>query len=267
MRGESAIPFAFRVISWLTLAILLIPVVIVILAGLNSGDYLTFPPQGLSLRWVVAFLTSETFLPAFGTSLLIALITTLISTIIGTMAALVLSRARGRIVNALRVLFILPIVLPGIVVGLALYVFYISTDVGLARTMAGLIIGHVIVTCPFVIATVTAVLVGFDRSLEEAARSLGASPFTAFRLVTLKVISSSISAGAIFAFIISFGQFEVTLFLSGPNLQTLPITMYTALRYSFEPTAAAAGIFAIFLVVAATVTTSRITDLKRIFGR
>lgn len=266
MRDESPIPLIFKAISVITLVMLLIPVVIVVLAGLNAGDYLTFPPQGLSLRWVISFLTSPTFLSAYGISFLVAAISTVISTVIGTMAALFLTRAGGRIVPVLRAFFMMPIVLPGVVLGLALYVFYVSSSIGLARSLAGLVIGHVIVTCPFVIATVTAALVGFDRSLEEAARSLGASPFAAFRLVTLKIISPAISAGTIFAFIISFGQFEVTLFLSTPNLQTLPMAMYVALRYSFEPTAAAAGIFAIVLVVISMVATSRLVNLKRIFG-
>lgn len=266
MQDEQPIPLVFRAISVLTLAILLIPVVIVVLAGLNAGDYLTFPPQGFSLRWVISFLTSPTFLSAYGISFMVAAVSTLISTVIGTMAALFLTRTGGRAAAALRAFFMMPIVLPGVVLGLALYVFYVSSGIGLARSMAGLIVGHVIVTCPFVIATVTAALVGFDRSLEEAARSLGASPFTAFRLVTLKIISPAISAGTIFAFIISFGQFEVTLFLSAPNLQTLPMAMYVALRYAFEPTAAAAGIFAILLVVVSMVATSRLVNLKRIFG-
>lgn len=267
MQDESNIPFVFKAISLISFAILLVPVGVVVLAGLNSGDYLTFPPQGLSLRWIKAFLSSPLFLSAYGVSFLVALISTLISTIIGTMVAVYLTRSTGPLPSFLRGFFMLPIVLPGVVLGLALYVFYVTSDIGLARTMTGLLIGHVIATCPFVIATVTAALVGFDRTLEEAARSLGASPFAAFRLVTLKIIGPAISAGAIFAFIVSFGQFEMTLFLSAPDLQTLPAAMYVSMRYKFEPTAAAAGIFAIALVVLSMVITSRLVNLKRIFER
>jgi putative spermidine/putrescine transport system permease protein len=266
MHNETAIPLSMKVLALLALVILLAPAVIVILAGLNAGDYLTFPPQGLSLRWVKAFLTSPVFLSAYGVSFVIAFLSMLISTVIGTAAAVYLTRSHGRIPAILRGFFMLPIVLPGVVLGLALYVFYVSSGIGLARTMGGLLVGHVIVTCPFVIATVTAALVGFDRSLEEAARSLGASPLTAFRLITLKIIGPAISAGALFAFIVSFGQFEVTLFLSTPNLQTLPIAMYVSMRYQFEPTAAAAGIFAIVLVVLSTILSSRLVNLRRIFG-
>ncbi|MFT4162024.1 ABC transporter permease [Shinella sp.] len=264
---EAAIPFVFKVVAALSLAILLVPVIVVVLAGLNAGDYLTFPPQGLSLRWIKAFLTSPLFLSAYGISFIVALAATLISTVIGTMAAVYLTRSTGALVSVLRGFFMLPIVLPGVVLGLALYVFYVTSGIGLARTLPGLLVGHVIVTCPFVIATVTASLVGFDRSLEEAARSLGAGPFTAFRLVTLKIIAPAISAGSIFAFIVSFGQFELTLFLTGPDLQTLPAAMYVSMRYKFEPTAAAAGIFAIALVVLSMVVTSRLVNLKKIFER
>ncbi len=267
MREEAAIPLVFKAISMLSLAILLVPVGVVILAGLNAGDYLTFPPQGLSLRWIKAFLTSPTFLSAYTVSFVVALAATVISTVIGTMAAVFLTRSTSAFAPFLRGFFMLPIVLPGVVLGLALYVFFVTTGIGLARTMTGLLVGHILVTCPFVIATVTASLVGFDRSLEEAARSLGAGPFTAFRLVTLKIIAPAISAGSTFAFIVSFGQFELTLFLTAPDLQTLPAAMYVSMRYKFEPTAAAAGIFAIVLVVMSMVITSRLVNLKKIFER
>jgi putative spermidine/putrescine transport system permease protein len=267
MTETARLPLIMKVGAGLALVVLLLPVAVVILAGLNAGDYLTFPPQGLSLRWVIAFLTSATFLHAYLFSFGLALMATIISTTIGTMASIFLTRSPFPGVNSLRAFFLSPIVLPGVVLGLALYVFYVSTDFGLAQSLPGLLIGHVLITCPFVIATVTAALVTFDLSLEEAARSLGAGPIAAFRLVTLRIASPSITAGAIFAFIISFGQFEISLFLSTPNLQTLPMAMYISLRYSFEPIAAAAGVFAIFLVVVSMVFTSRLVNLRKIAAR
>lgn len=265
-KSERAVPFLFVVISALALVVLLLPLVVVVLAGLNAGDFLSFPPQGLSLRWVRAFLTSDTYFGAYLFSFGLAAMASAISTVIGTMAALFLTRSNSRLVGGLRGFFMLPIVLPGLVLGLALYVFYVSTDFGLARSLPGILIGHVLVTCPFVIATVTATLVGFDRSLEEAARSLGAGPLTAFRKITLRIIGPGVMAGAIFAFIISFGQFEIALFLSTPNLQPLPMAMYISLRYAFEPIAAAAGIFAIALVVVSMVVTAWLVDLRRLTG-
>lgn len=264
--SETAIPLPFRLIAGLALAVLLLPVIVVVLSGLNAGEYLTFPPQGLSLRWIKAFLTSPTFMSAYGFSFAIAFGATVISTVLGTMASVFLTRSTSRFGGTLRGVFMLPVVLPGLVLGLALYVFYATTDLGLSRSITGLLIGHVIVTCPFVIATVSAALGGFDLSLEEAARSLGATALGAFWRITLPIIAPAISAGSIFAFIISFGQFDMNLFLSIPNHQPLPLAMYASLRYAFEPTAAAAGIFAIGLVALSTVATSRLVSFKRMFG-
>lgn len=267
MHELNPIPLTFRLISALALIVLLVPVVIVVLSGLNAGEYLSFPPQGFSLRWITGFFASPTFLPAFGFSFGLATLTMIISTILGTLASIFLTRTTSRSKEFLRSLFILPVVLPGVVLGLALYIFFIWSGFGLNRTFVGLLIGHVLVTMPFVIAAVTASLVDFDMSVEEAARSLGASPLQAFRKITLPMISPGIMAGSIFAFIVSFGQFELTLFLSAPNLQTLPLAIYTSLRYAFEPTAAAAGIFAICLVTASTIISARLVNFKRLFAR
>lgn len=267
MGDINPIPTTFRILAGVTLTILLVPVLLVVLAGLNSGDYLTFPPDGLSLRWVGTFLTSPTFMPAFLFSFGLAAAAMVVSTLLGTMAAVFLTRSTWRGRELLRGLFILPVVLPGVVVGLALYVFFIWTGSGLARSFPGLLIGHVLVTMPFVIATVSAALVDFDPSLEEAARSLGATPLQAFFRITLPAISPGISAGTVFAFIISFGQFELTLFLAPADRQPLPLAIYTSLRYAFEPTAAAAGIFAICLVVLSTLLSARLLNLRKLLSR
>jgi putative spermidine/putrescine transport system permease protein len=252
--------------SFIALCVLLTPVIIVVLTGLNSGDHLTFPPEGLSTRWIVAFFQSEEFLNAFLFSFGLALIVMVISTFIGTMAAIFITRFNFPGVNLLRALFLSPLILPGIVLGLALYIFYVSTDIGLARSYPGMVIAHVLVTLPYVIGTVSASLFNFDLNLEQAARSLGASPLTAFRKVTLPNISNGVMAGSVFAFIVSFGQFDVSLFMSTPNNTPLPIALYWSLRYTFEPTAAAAGIFAIVLVVISMLITSKLVDLKKFSG-
>jgi len=263
-RREAPVPLVIRSLAGLTLLILLAPMAIVILAGLNSGDHLSFPPEGLSFRWIITFFDSDIFLPAYGFSLVVALITMVFSTILGTTISIFLVRTRfvGR--EFMRAFFMSPLMLPGIVLGLALYLFYISSGIGLVRTIPGLIIGHILVTCPYVIGTVSAALVGFDTSLEEAARSLGAGRLHTFRKITLPVIAPGIVAGAVFSFIVSFGQFDVSLFLTPPNSTPLPMALYISLRYTFEPTAAAAGIFAIFLVVVSMLITAKLTNLKRL---
>jgi putative spermidine/putrescine transport system permease protein len=186
-----------------------------------------------------------------------------ISTVIGTMASIYLTRSRFKGIAAMRGLFMSPIVLPGIVLGLSLYVFYVSSGIGLARLRRPAdrpCAGHLSVR---------------DRHrlrlagrLRPVARGSSAQPrrrtAQAFRLVTLKIISPAVGAGAIFAFIISFGQFDLSLYLGTANLTGLPLAMYISLRYKFEPTAAAAGIFAIALVVISMVLSSRLVNLRRL---
>jgi putative spermidine/putrescine transport system permease protein len=266
-REEHPVPLLFRVMAVIALIYLLIPAVIIVLAGLNAGDYLRFPPEGFSLRWVQDFLTSPTFLPAYLFSLRLAFVTMVIATILGTMTAIFLTRANFPGRGAVRAFFLAPLLLPGLVLGLALYVYYINFPIlDLRGTIWGLMLGHVLVTTPFVIGTVSASLYGFDHSLEEAARSLGAGPLKAFFTVTVPNIKSGITAGALFAFIVSFGQFDLSLMLSTPNNTPLPIAMYTSLRFQFEPTAAAAGTFAIALVIVSMILTSKLTNLSKFGG-
>ncbi len=264
---ERVIPLPLLVLAIAGFCYMLLPISVVVLAGLTAGEFLTFPPEGLSLRWVKAFLQSEKYLSAFFFSFQLALMTMVVATVLGTAAALFLTRTRffGR--AALRAFFLSPVVLPGVVIGFALYAFLIATQLGIARTIWGLWIGHILYSTPYVIGTVGAALAAYDVSLEEAARSLGASPWRAFRKVTLPNISQGIQAGAVFAFIVSFGQFEVSLFLSAPNSEPLPIAMYNSLRYKFEPDAAAAGIFAITLVIASVLLTNRLVNIRRFLER
>jgi len=262
---QARMPRIVIALSLVTLIVLLAPLVIVVLSALNAGDYLTFPPQGLSLRWLQAFLTSPIFVPAYLYSLGLAVVTGLISMVLGTAASVYVARSRGVAAGVVRGLLMLPIVMPGIVIGLGLLIFYTWSGLGLARTVPGLLLGHVLVTMPFVVATVSAALAGFDQSLEDAARSLGASRWTAFRKVTLRLISPSILAGTLFAILISFGQFELSMMLAVPERAPLPLVLYTSLKYEFEPTAAAAGLFAILMVVGTTLITSRLVNLRRVF--
>jgi putative spermidine/putrescine transport system permease protein len=261
------IPLPMLILAIVGFFYMLVPIAVVVLAGLTSGEFLTFPPKGLSFRWVIAFLKSESYLSAFFFSFRLALMTMIVSTILGTAAALFLSRSRffGR--NAMRAFFLSPVVLPGVVIGFALFAFYISTGIGLTRTIWGLWIGHILYSTPYVIGTVGAALASYDVSLDEAARSLGASPWRTFRKVTFPNISQGIQAGSIFAFIVSFGQFEVSLFLSAPNSEPLPIAMYNSLRYQFDPSAAAAGIFAIMLVTASVLLTNRLVNIGKLLDR
>lgn len=264
--GLTEIPRLFKVATVIIFAFLYAPIVVVVLAGLNAGDYLTFPPQGLSVRWVNSFLQSSTFMPAYLLSLEIALAAAFIATILGAVVALALSRLRFPGWAFLRAAFLSPLMLPGLVLGLALYLYYLSFPLGLSRTLWGLIVGYVLIVTPVTFGTISSALFAFDTSLEQAARTLGAGPFRAFLTITMRIVWPSIMAGFILATIISFGQFDVSLFLATPNLTPLPIAIYQSLQYSFDPTAAAAGVFAIILVVASMLVTNRLTNIRRLGG-
>lgn len=242
---------------------LIAPIGIVILAALNAGDYLAFPPQGLSLRWFVRAAQTEPFLRSFVFSVKLAAAVTAASTVLGTTAALYVVRHSRRFRDLLRLAILAPLQLPAILTGIALLIFFLSTGMG-TRGMRALFIGHTVVSLPYVFLTVSAVLAGFDRSLEEAARSLGAGPFTTFRRITLPLIKGPVIAGALFAFITSFDQFPVSLLLVSVGNTTLPIQLFDYLRFSFDPAAAAVSTVSVFMSVIIVLLVDRLVGLQAV---
>lgn len=249
----------------LTLAFLLAPIVIVVLAAFNAGEYLTFPPQGFSTRWFENFFTSRPFMRALGFSLRLGLGVTAVATVFGTMAALFLVRNSGRTRDSLRVLFVSPLAFPSILTGIALLIFFYALGVG-TRGGNALFVGHVLVSMPFVFISVSAVLVRFDSSIEEASRSLGANAFTTFFRITLPLIKGGVVSGAVLAFITSFDQFPISLLLKSIGTTPLPIQLFDYLRFSFDPTAAAASTVSVLITVIAVILTERLIGLGSIYG-
>lgn len=238
----------FRAVIVLLLIFLLSPIAVVMVFAFNSSSFLQFPLTGFSLEWFENFFTSEQFMRAFFLSLRLAAITSLISMVIGTMASVALVRGHLPGSDLLSALFLSPLMLPAILTGLALFQFYVI--MGWPRSFAGLLVGHVIVTIPYIIRTVTAVLQGSNESLEEAARSLGASQTRAFFEITLPLIRPGVIAGGIFSFIVSFDQFPVSLFLVRADMTTLPIQLFNYLKFSFDPTIAAAAVVSVVMSIA-----------------
>ncbi len=238
---------AFRVLNGAILVFLLAPVALVLLFALNPEPFIAFPPSGVSLRWYAKFLHDRELMEAFGFSLELAAATVVIAGTIGAAAALALARGHlpGR--GALTAMFLSPLVLPALLTGFAL--FQLVMVLGIGRSTAVLLAGHVVVAVPYVIRTVLAVLAQTDRSIEEAARGLGAGPGRVFREVTLPAIRPGIVAGGLFAFITSFDQFPVSLFLVAPGRETLPIAMFNYLRFDFDGTIAAASTVSIALAI------------------
>lgn len=242
---------------------LMLPVLVVVAASLNAGNYLRFPPQGFSLRWYESLWNNGPFISAMLVSLRVAVISTIASTIIGTLAAVYYVRKAGRAQPILRLLMVSPVLLPEVLTAIALLLYYYAIGLG-TQNLTGLQIGHVLVTTPYVFLNVTAALGNMNPSLEEAARSLGASPGVAFRRVSLPLMKQGIVNGAMFAFIISFDTFSISLLLKGLNTLTLPIQLFEYLQWNFDPTAAAVSTVSILITMTAVFLTDRFVGLRTI---
>ena len=240
---------------------LLAPILIVVPVSFSAAAFVVFPPRGLSFRWYANFLNSRELTEALWLSIRLAVTVTLAATVIGTLAALALTRYRlpGR--EAIRTFLMAPIVLPGVVLGIALLIFLNRTP--LAQTFGGLFGAHLVVALPYVVRTVTATLEGFDRTVEEAAASLGAPPLAAFWTITLPLIKPGVIAGAMFAFITSFDELVVSLFLTGPRLSTLPVQIYNYIEFASDPTIAAISVLLIVFTTAVVLLVERVVGFTR----
>jgi len=216
---------------------LLAPIIVVVATAFTTSNYPVFPPEGFTLHWFERFLGMREFTDAIRRSTLLALSTTSVAVVLGTFSAIALVRWRIPGKAAISAAMLSPILFPAIVLGLALLIFY--HQVGLAGTFLSLVIGHSVLTTPFVIRLVAASLTEFDPAVEEAARNLGAGWWRTFFQVTLPLIRPGVLAGAVFAFIISFDELVITLFLAGPDMTTLPIRIFTYVEYSSDPTISA----------------------------
>ncbi len=233
--------YAFRIFCGLIFFFLMAPILVIIPLSFNVQPYftytremLTLDPAGYSLRWYNAFWNSAAWMTAIRNSLVIGVFATLIATVLGTLAALGLSRREMPFRGLIMGLLISPMIVPLIISAAGMFFFYSS--VGLAGTLPGVIMAHAALGTPFVIITVTATLVGFDHSLTRAAASLGASPATAFRKITMPLILPGVISGALFAFITSFDEIVIVLFLAGVEQRTIPREMWSGIREQISPT-------------------------------
>jgi putative spermidine/putrescine transport system permease protein len=222
------------------------PLAVIILNSFSSVAYNVFPPEGYSLRWYKNLAEQTSFYSAAARSVLLASFTTILSVVIGTMAAYALTRYRLVGKNLIQGFLLSPIVLPKIVLGVAVFMFFVQ--IGVVRSYSSLLLTHTLVSMPFVIAIVAAALLNFDWTVQEAAMDLGAGPITTFVRVILPEISVSMTLAAVLAFMTSFDQVETTLFLLRPGDETLPIEMFVYLQKWQDPTIAALSAVLIFFV-------------------
>lgn len=252
----------------ISLGYILLPLFFVTWLSFFAQEIPSFPPDGYSLRWFEAVPGNERFVSGFVLSLQIAVIATVIGLALGVPAALCLVRIRFAGREAINNLLLLPLVVPGIVLGIALYVFHVETEIltgwPILGSLGGLIAGHVLIAIPWTVRLVTATLVGMDRSVEEAAQSLGADRLTTFRRITLPAILPGIVAAALFSFISSFGNLEMSLFLVGPGRTTLPIAILQYLEWKIDPTIAAVSVLQILFIGGAMLITDRFVKISRV---
>ncbi len=232
---------AARLLSVASVTIILLflafPIVVVVVASFSSASYLSFPPPAFGLRWYREYLGSKDWLDATWLSLAVAASVVILSTLLGTLASLGLPRLPPMLRAVATGMVLSPLIVPVIVVAIGMY--YAFSRFGLVGTPVGLVLAHTCLAAPFVVTSVSASLAGFDRRLERAALSLGATPWATFRQVTLPLIAPGVAVGALFAFITSFDELVVALFLSGSGAVTLPRRMWEDLRFAIDPTIAA----------------------------
>jgi putative spermidine/putrescine transport system permease protein len=232
--------------SWsIVLLFLALPIVIVALLSFSSASYLTFPPPAFGVRWYAAYLGSREWLASTWLSLAVGACVVVLSTTLGTLAALGLTRLPPTMRALSAALIVSPLIVPGIIAAIGIY--YAYSRYRLVGTPIGLVLAHTCLAVPFVVTSVSASLAGFDRRLEQAALSLGATPWGTFHQVTLPLILPGVLVGALFAFITSFDELIVALFLSGSGAVTLPRRMWDDLRFAIDPTIAAVSTLTIVL--------------------
>lgn len=235
-----------RAFAWLVLLFVLTPLIIISAMAFTSGEFLVFPPEGFSLRW---FGELTSWIGAIQNSVLVAVPAALIATTIGGTAAYSLDRYDYQFGNALAAAATLPIMLPPVIVGVMFMAFFIT--IGNSGNIWNLIIAHSIFLTPFPFILISQGLGELDQSFEEAARNLGASQLLTVRTITFPLIRANVIAGFLFAFILSLNEYIIAWLLSGFAIQTVPIQIFTSLRYNYSPSIAVVSLLFIVVTFAA----------------
>jgi putative spermidine/putrescine transport system permease protein len=257
---QAATVFAF--------AVMLLPILFISWLSFFKNEILSFPPEGYTLKWFAAIWLQDQFAKGFLTSLEVGLLAMVCGLLLGIPASLALVRAQLPAREAINTLLLSPVIVPGIVIGTALYIFYvdveIATELPLTGSIPGLVAGHILATIPWTVRLIAANLIGIDRTIEEAAMNLGANRWKVLAKVTLPIIRPGVVAAALFSFVVSFGNLEMSLFLVGPGVTTLPIAILQYLEWKIDPTIAAVSLIQTAVITVAMVITNRFVRLSNV---
>lgn len=249
------------ILTILILLFLIMPVLIIIPMSFSSSKYIEFPPPSFSTQWYDKFFDSPQWTDSLITSIQVGIVTTIFALILGILAAEGIQKSNFKFKGLVTELFMMPMLVPAIIVGLALYRFEAQNS--LTGSFLGLVIAHTLLAIPFVIRTVLASLAGLNPNYELAAQNLGANKFQAFIKVTFPIIKPAMFAGAMFAFATSFDEIVVTQFISGIRVATLPKRMWDGLKQQLDPTITAIAAIMITGITLIMI----IANGKEIFGR
>ncbi|WP_268625923.1 ABC transporter permease [Paenibacillus alvei] len=252
------------IITFLVVLMVISPLLIIVPTSFTSTGVLRFPPEGFSLQWYVKIFDRPEFIDSFWVSVKLASITAVIATIIGTLAAFALHKYKPKGSGAINALLLSPLTVPSLIIGISALLFF--TRIGLAGTFTGLLLSHILISVPYVVRLVLTGLSSFDYTLERAAAILGANPIRTFWDITLPVIRPAIFSGMVFAFLTSFDNVTVSLFLISPSTTTLPMAIFNYMQESLTPLVASISSIMILLSLVFIFILERVYGLDRLFG-
>ena len=248
---------------------ILLPVLFVMVYSLNKEIFFVFPVKGWSLQWYVQAFTGGRFVEGLIVSAEVAVFTTLVAVVAGTLASLAIVRGRVPYAEAISQFMLSPLIIPAIPLGIGLLLLYtrigMLTGTKVTGTFWSLVIGHSVIAMPWVMRLTIASLQMTDETTEEAAASLGASPLLAFWYITIPAMKAGVLAGGIFAFVTSFSEVNISLFLVGPQMTTLPITILNYLGFRTDPSVAAISSVVIILTTMVMLISDRMVGLNKVY--
>lgn len=254
----------FGVVIALLFTFILAPTVVIALSSFGTSEILEFPPQNFTLRWYFFALAKPEFLSAAWNSLWLALVSTAIATPLAIAAALAITRSNIKGREVFQTILLAPLVVPSVVIGLA--ILLATSRIGFGAGSTRLIVAHVLIVLPYLLRTTSASLMRLDPLAEEAARTLGANNIKTFLLITLPGLAPGLIAGMVFAFVISFDNVSISLFLANARMNTLPLSLMSYVEYNLDPSVAAVSTLLIVMALVVAIALERFAGLRKTLG-